>query len=210
MSSLQKFVLPFRVPDPRYNDIVDLKPARDHRSQTGDQSVLPPTNTFPKVGHRDRKSRSASFSKRSNVSQARTASFARSVSPTISKLQTGSAKGKLQDCLQTLTHKQKGGTARNKSLLQSMQMDVVKPVSVPVPPDVDMSPRKQVRNTVDDDIVDLVEKMKKDEEEEEEEATMKSEINDAVNKWCSPLPAEGDDTSRQLPIGRNMFASHEQ
>ena len=93
-----------------------------------------------------------------------------------------------------------------------MQMDVVKPVSVPVPPDVDMSPRKQVRNTVDDDIVDLVEKMKKDEEEEEEEeeATMKSEINDAVNKWCSPLPAEGDDTSRQLPSGRNMFASHEQ
>ena len=80
-----------RVPDPRYNDIVDLKPARDHRSQTGDQSVLPPTNTFPKVGHRDRKSRSASFSKHSNVSQARTASFARSVSPTISKLQTGSA-----------------------------------------------------------------------------------------------------------------------
>ena len=42
-------------------------------------------------------------------------------------------------------------------------------------------------NSVDADIVDLVEKIST--EEKEEEALMKAEINDAVHKWCSLLPA---------------------
>lgn len=52
---------------------------------------------------------------------------------------------------------------------------------------LDMSPRKPSKNRVDDDIVDLVEKISR--EEKEEEALMKAEINDAVHKWCSLLLA---------------------
>jgi len=48
-----------------------------------------------------------------------------------------------------------------------------------------MSPRKQVGNSVDSEIVYLVEQIRK--EEQDEETSMKDEI-DAVNKWCSSLP----------------------
>lgn len=109
------------------------------------------------------------------------------MSPTISKSQFGNAKEQLKSCLQTTPHKQKGNTARNKSNLHSLQVDVSKPVATPVPPDVGMSPRKPDNNSVDADIVDLVEKIST--EEKEEEALMKAEINDAVHKWCSLLPA---------------------
>ena len=69
------------------------------------------------------------MSKRGSVSQTRPASFARRVSPTISKFQPGNAKEQLKSCLQTTPHKQKGNTARNnKNHLHSLQVDVSKPV----------------------------------------------------------------------------------
>lgn len=127
------------------------------------------------------------MSKRGSVSQTRPASFAKSVSPTISKFQPRNAKEQLKSCLQTTPHEQKGNTARNKNHLHSLQVDVSKPVVSPVPPDVEMSPRKPNNKSVDADIVDLVEKIST--EEKEEEALMKAEINNAVHKWCSLLSA---------------------
>ena len=49
-----------------------------------------------------------------------------------------------------------------------------------------MSPCKP-KNQVDVDIVDLVKKLSK--EEKEQETLMKTEINDAVHKWCATYPA---------------------
>ena len=89
----------------------------------------------------------------------------------------------MKSWLQTTPHKQKGNTARNKNHIHLSQADVSKPVATPVPPDVEMSPRKPKNNHVDADIVDLVQKFSK--EEKEQEALMKTEINDAVHKWCS-------------------------
>lgn len=127
-----------------------------------------------------------SVNKRGCVKQTRPTSFARSVSPTISKVQTGHAKEKLKSCLQTTPRKQKGNITRNKNQVHLTQVDVSKPVTTPVPPDVDMSPRKPRDNQVDADIVDLVTKFSK--EEKEQEILMKKEINDAIHKWCSNYP----------------------
>jgi len=175
------------IPDPRSNDNTELQQMCDPKLQSDAQEVLPPGPTLRSSTPRERKSRSVSVSKRGSFSKTRPASFARSVSPTISKFQTGYAKEQLKSCLQTTPHKQKGNTARNKSHMHPLQVDVSKPVATPVPPDVEMSPRKPNNNPVDADIVDLVQKFSK--EEKEEEALMKSEINDAVHKWCTLFPA---------------------
>ena len=97
-----------------------------------------------------------SVNKRGCVNRSRPAFFARSVSPTISKVQAGHAKKQLKSWLQTTPHKQKSNIARNKNHVHPPQIDVSKPVATPVPPDVDMSPRKPKGNQVDADIVDLV------------------------------------------------------
>ena len=89
--------------------------------------------------------------------------------------------------LQTTPYKQKNNIARNENHGHPLQVDVSKPVVTPVPPDVDMSPRTPKDNQVDADIVDLVKKFSK--EEKEQEALMKTEINDAVHKWCATYPA---------------------
>ena len=171
------------IPDPRSNDRTVLQQIYDPKSHSDAQDVLPPGPTLRSSPPRDRKSRSVSVSKRGVFNTTRPASFARSV---ISKVQTGCAKEQLKSCLQTTPHKQKGSTARNKSPLHPPQVDVSKPVATPVPPDVDMSSRKP-KNNVDADIVDLVQKFCK--EEKEQETLMKTEINDAVHKWCSLYPA---------------------
>ena len=175
------------IPDPRSNDSNEFQHTCDLKLQSDVQGVLPPGHTLHRSAPRERKSRSVSVSKRGSFSRTRPASFARSVSPTISKFQVGNAKEQLKSCLQTTPHKQKGNTARNKSHLHSLQVDVTKPVATPVPPDIEMSPRKPSKHSVDDDIIDLVQKISR--EEKEEEALMKAEINDAVHKWCSLLPA---------------------
>ena len=112
---------------------------------------------------------------------------ARSVSPTISKIQAGQAKDQLKSWLQTTPHKLKSNIARNKNHGHSLQVDVSKPVVTPVPPHIDMSPRKPKESQVDADIVDLVKKFSK--EEKVQEALMKTKINDAVHKWCATYPA---------------------
>ena len=175
------------IPDPRSNDNTELQQMCDPKLQSDAQEVLPPGPTLRSSPPRERKSRSVSVNKRGCVNKTRPASFARSVSPTISKVQVGHAKEQLKSCLQTTPHKQKGNTARNKNHIHSSQVDVSKPVATPVPPDVEMSPRKPKNNHVDADIVDLAQKFSK--EEKEQEALMKTEINDAVHKWCSLYPA---------------------
>ena len=127
------------IPDPRSNDNTELQQMCDPKLQSDAQEVLPPGPTLRSSTPRERKSRSVSVSKRGSFSKTRPASFARSVSPTISKFQTGYAKEQLKSCLQTTPHKQKGNTARNKSHMHPLQVDVSKPVATPVPPDVEMS-----------------------------------------------------------------------
>ena len=93
----------------------------------------------------------------------------------------------MKSWLQTTPHKLKSNIARNKNHGHSLQVDVSKPVVTPAPPDIDMSPRKSKESQVDADIVDLVKKFSK--EEKVQEALMKTEINDAVHKWCATYPA---------------------
>ena len=174
-------------PDPRNSDNTELQQLFDPKLYSSVQEILPPGPISRSPPPRERKSRSVSVHKRGCVNKTRPASFARSVSPTISKVQAGQAKEKLKSCLQTTPHKQKSNIARNKNHVHLTQVDVSKPVATPVPPDVDMSPRKPGEKQVDADIVDLVKKFSK--EEKEQEALMKNEINDAVHKWCSQYPA---------------------
>ena len=93
----------------------------------------------------------------------------------------------MKSLLQTTPQKQKSNITRNKNHGLLPQVDVSKPVTAPVPPDVDMSPCKPKHHQVDADIVDLVKKLSK--EEKEQETLMKTEINDAVHKWCATYPA---------------------
>ena len=175
------------IPDPQSNDNTELQHLCHPKLQSAAQEVLPPGATSRSPPPRGRKSRSVSVNKRGCVNKTRPASFARSVSPTISKIQAGQAKDQLKSWLQTTPYKQKSNIARNKNHGHPLQVDVSKPVVTPVPPDVDMSPRKPKDNQVDADIVDLVKKFSK--EEKEQEALMKTEINDAVHKWCATYPA---------------------
>ena len=175
------------IPDPQNNDNTELQHLCNLKLQSAAQEVLPPGSKLRSPPPRERKSRSVSVNKRGCVNKTRPASFARSVSPTISKIQGGHAKEQLKSWLQTTPHKQKSNIARNKNHVHPPQVDVSKPVVTPVPPDVDMSPRKPKDNQVDADIVDLVKKFSK--EEKEQEALMKTEINDAVHKWCALYPA---------------------
>ena len=171
------------IPDPQSNDNTELQHLCNPKLQSAAQEVLPPGSTLRSPPPRERKSRSVSVNKRGCVNKTRPASFARSVSPTISKIQAGHAKEQLKSWLQTTPHKQKSNIARNKNHVHPPQVDVSKPVVTPVPPDVDMSPRKSKDNQVDADIVDLVKKFSK--EDKEQEALMKTEIDDAVHKWCA-------------------------
>ena len=124
-----------------------------------------------------------SVNKSGSTNKTRPASFARSVSPTISKLQAGQTKDHMKSLLQTTPHKQKSNIMRNKNHGHAPQVDVLKPIATPVPPDVDMSPCKPKDRQVDVDFVDLVTKLSK--EEKEQEILMKAEINDAIHKWCA-------------------------
>ena len=144
------------IPDPQSNDNTELQQLCDPKLQSAAQEVLRPGPTLRSPPPRERKSRSVSVNKRGCVNRSRPASFARSVSPTISKVQAGHAKKQLKSWLQTTPHKQKSNIARNKNHVHPPQIDVSKPVATPVPPDVDMSPRKPKGNQVDADIVDLV------------------------------------------------------
>ena len=175
------------IPDPQSNDNTELQHLCHPKLQSAAQEVLPPGATSRSPPPRGRKSRSVSVNKRGCVNKTRPASFARSVSPTISKIQAGQSKDQLKSWLQTTPCKQKSNIARNKNHGHPLQVDVSKPVVTPVPPDVDMSPRKPKDNQVDADIVDLVKKFSK--QEKEQEALMKTEINDAVHKWCATYPA---------------------
>ena len=174
------------IPDPRSNDNLEVQVCHPDM-QPAVQNVLPPGATSRSPPPRERKSRSVSVNKRGCANKTRPASFARSVSPTISKMQAGQTKDQMKSWLQTTPHKQKSNIARNKNHGHSLQVDVSKPVVTPVPPDVDMSPCKPKDNQVDVDIVDLVTKLSK--EEKEQETLMKTEINDAVHKWCATYPA---------------------
>ena len=172
--------------DPRSNDNLEGQGCYPDM-QVAAQNVLPPGAVSRSPPPRERKSRSMSVSKRGCTNKTRPASFARSVSPTISKIQAGQTKDQIKSLLQTTPHKQRSNISRNKNHGLLSQVDVSKPVITPVPPDVDMSPRKPKDHQVDADIVDLVTKLSK--EEKERETLMKTEINDAVHKWCATYPA---------------------
>ena len=174
------------IPDPQSNDNLEVQLCHPVM-QPAAQNVLPPGAVSRSPPPRERKSRSVSVNKRGCANKTRPASFARSVSPTISKIQVGQTKDQMKSLLQTTPHKQKSNIARNKNHGHLLQVDVSKPVVTPVPPDVDMSPRKPKDHQVDVDIVDLVKKLSK--EEKEQETLMKTEINDAVHKWCATYPA---------------------
>ena len=174
------------IPDPRSNDNLEGQVCHPDM-QIAAQNVLPPGAVSRSPPPRERKSRSVSVNKRGCTNKTRPASFARSVSPTISKIQAGQTKDQMKSLLQTTPHKQKSNITRNKNRGLLPQVDVSKPVATPVPPDVDMSPCKPKDHQVDADIVDLVKKLSK--EEKEQETLMKTEINDAVHKWCATYPA---------------------
>ena len=110
--------------------------------------------------------------------------LARSVSPTITKTQNKMCQSKLQVCLQAQTSSKKR-LPRNKHLFQSLRIDVSKAVKVPVPPDQDMSPKRPILNSIDQNIVDLAAQISK--EEAEHETGMKAQVGDAVGKWCGGL-----------------------
>ena len=172
--------------DPRSNDNLEGQGCYPDM-QVAAQNVLPPGAVSRSPPPRERKSRSMSVSKRGCTNKTRPASFARSVSPTISKIQARQTKDQIKSLLQTTPHKQRSNISRNKNHGLLSQVDVSKPVITPVPPDVDMSPRKPKDHQVDADIVDLVTKLSK--EEKERETLMETEINDAVHKWCATYPA---------------------
>ena len=174
------------IPDPQSNDNLEVQLCHPDK-QIAAQNVLPPGPVSHSPPPRERKSRSVSVNKRGYTNKTRPASFARSVSPTISKIQAGQTKDQIKSLLQTTPHKQKSNITRNKNHGHAPQVDVLKPVATPVPPDVDMSPCKPKDHQVDVDFVDLVTKLSK--EEKEQEILMKTEINDAVHKWCATYPA---------------------
>ena len=158
--------------------VVILKCNRVPDQQVATQNVLPPGSMSRSPPPRKRKSRSVSVNKRGSTNKTRSASFARSVSSTISKLQAGQTKNHMKSLLQTTPHKQKSNI--NKKQGHALQVDVLKPIAAPVPPDVDMSPYKPKDRQVDVDFVDLVTKLSK--KEKEQEMLMKTEINDAIHK----------------------------
>ena len=90
------------IPDPRSNDNTELQQLCDPKLQSDAQEVLPPGPTLRSSPPRERKSRSVSANKRGCVNKTRPASFARSVSPTISKVQAGHAKEQLKSWLQKI------------------------------------------------------------------------------------------------------------
>ena len=124
------------------NDNIEVQHSSHPGLHSAVQDVLPPGATSRSPPPRGRKSRSVSVNKRGCVNKTRPASFARSVSPTISKIQAGQAKDQLKSWLQPTPQKLKSNIARNKNQGHPLQVDVSKPVVTPVPPDVDMSPRK--------------------------------------------------------------------
>lgn len=149
------------------------------------QSVVLP-KVLTKIKLAPAKGRSTSDRKRSSGNRTFFVSAAaRSVSPAISKLQSGGAPLKSQKYL-SMRAKSSSGPPRNRSIWQSLHVDVHKPVEVPVPRDADMSPRDLPQVNVDKDIVDLVEQLNK--EEAEKEISMKADISDAIHKWCGNLP----------------------
>ena len=172
--------------------------SRHPDQQVATQNVLPPGPISRSPPPRERKSRSVSVNKSGSTNKTRPASFARSVSPTISKLQAGQTKDHMKSLLQTTPHKQKSNIMRNKNHGHAPQVDVLKPIATPVPPDVDMSPCKPKDRQVDVDFVDLVTKLSK--EEKEQEILMKAEINDAIHKWCPTYP-----TAHQTRIAHIAF-----
>ena len=173
------------IPDPQSSGNFEVQ-SRHPDQQVATQNVLPPGPMLRSPPPRERKSRSVSVNKRGSTNKTRPASFARSVSPTISKLQAGQTKDHMKSLLQTTPHKQKSNITRNKNHGHAPQVDVLKPIATPVPPNVDMSPCKPKDRQVDVDIVDLVTKLSK--EEKEQEILMKTEINDAIHKWCATYP----------------------
>lgn len=109
----------------------------------------------------------------------------RSVSPVISKSRNSQGiQPVLQNRLQTqIRHQNSEGTFVER---KPFKIDVSKPVNVPVPQDVDMSPREKEVHCVDDDIVEAFKQITK--QQEHEEKIMKCNIDDAVHKWCGQLP----------------------
>ena len=185
------------IPDPQNSGNFEVQ-SRHPDQQVATQNVLPPGPISRSPPPRERKSRSVSVNKHGSTNKTRPASFARSVSPTISKLQAGQTKDHMKSLLQTTPHKQKSNIMRNKNHGHAPQVDVLKPIATPVPPDVDMSPCKPKDRQVDVDFVDLVTKLSK--EEKEQEILMKAEINDAIHKWCATYP-----TAHQTRIAHIAF-----
>ena len=185
------------IPDPQNSGNFEVQ-SRHPDQQVATQNVLPPGPISRSPPPRERKSRSVSVNKSGSTNKTRPASFARSVSPTISKLQAGQTKDHMKSLLQTTPHKQKSNIMRNKNHGHAVQVDVLKPIATPVPPDVDMSPCKPKDRQVDVDFVDLVTKLSK--EEKEQEILMKAEINDAIHKWCATYP-----TAHQTRIAHIAF-----
>ena len=103
------------IPDPQSNDNIELLHSSHPGLHSAVQDVLPPGPTSRSPPPRGRKSRSVSVNKRGCVDKTRPASFARSVSPTISKIQAGQAKDQLKSWLQTTPQKLKSNIARNKN-----------------------------------------------------------------------------------------------
>ena len=154
------------IPDPQSSGNLEVQ-SRHPDQQGATQNVVPPGPLSRSPPPRERKSRSVSVNKRGSINRTRPASFARSVSPTISKLQAGQTKDHMKSLLQTTPHKQKSNIMRNKNHGHAPQIDVLKPIATPVPPDVDMSPCKPKDRQVDVDFVDLVAKLSKEEKEQE-------------------------------------------
>ena len=108
-----------------------------------------------------------------------------SVSPTIGKTQKSVGVSKLQDCLHAQTGRKKG-LPIDKPIPQPPQVDVGKPIGVPVPLDQDMSPREASTDTTNLQVIDLITSENK--KAAEQDAALKGNISDAIQKWCSELP----------------------
>ena len=101
------------IPDPQSNDNFEVQSGHPDK-QIAAQNVLPPGPVPRSPPPRERKSRSVSVNKRGYTNKTRPVSFARSVSPTISKMQAGQTKDQMKSLLQTTPHKQKSNITRNK------------------------------------------------------------------------------------------------
>ena len=149
------------------------------------QEVVPPKPRTARFRGGINDSRSTSSKRSGNKALSNVSCLNRSVSPTIGKTQKSVGVSKLQDCLHAQTGRKKG-LHIDKPIPQPPQVDVGKPIGVPVPLDQDMSPREATTDTTNLQVIDLITSENK--KAAEQDAALKGNISDAIQKWRSELP----------------------